>query len=367
MDYTIITRKIEVYINCDDKDLRKQYYDTIYKWQRLVVRGANYCVSHLFVQENIKDFFYVLENTKIKLANAGKDENGIFDTSRPNTIYRLLSNYFKGELPSAIFSPLSKQIYDVFSKETKDYFKGSKSLKSYRNTLPIPFTKVSIRNFQANTDSRNYCFDLFGLPFATRLGRDRSNNEVILNRILANEYEMCDSSIQVKDNKLFLLLVVKLPKQLVSLDGKKILYAYLSIDKPITYLIEEIAGDIGTKEEFLHRRLQIQNALRRLQINSKYNQGGHGRNHKLTAIDRFNKKEKNYVDTKLHTYSKILIDVAVKYKCGNIILMNQERKEEEAKKEPFVLRNWSYYGLKEKIVYKAGKFGILITEQNIDK
>jgi transposase len=45
--------------------------------------------------------------------------------------------------------------------------------------------------------------------------------------------------------------------------------------------------------------------------------------------------------------------------------MNQTKREEKAKSdnqngEPFVLRNWSYYGLKEKIDYKAKMVGIKI-------
>jgi hypothetical protein len=50
------------------------------------------------------------------------------------------------------------------------------------------------------------------------------------------------------------------------------------------------------------------------------------------------------------------------------VLKKQTAKQEEAKEEfeqgePFLLRNWGYYGLKEKIAYKCRKFGIeLIVE-----
>ena len=39
-------------------------------------------------------------------------------------------------------------------------------------------------------------------------------------------------------------------------------------------------------------------------------------------------------------------------------LLNQEDKVDIAKKEEFVLRNWSYYELMTKIKYKAEKAGI---------
>jgi len=43
---------------------------------------------------------------------------------------------------------------------------------------------------------------------------------------------------------------------------------------------------------------------------------------------------------------------------GTLLLVNQSNKEEIAKKDQFLLRNWSYYGLIEKIKYKAEMVGI---------
>jgi len=39
-------------------------------------------------------------------------------------------------------------------------------------------------------------------------------------------------------------------------------------------------------------------------------------------------------------------------------LVNQSNKERLAKEDDFLLRNWSYYGLMEKIKYKAKLAGI---------
>ena len=69
----------------------------------------------------------------------------------------------------------------------------------------------------------------------------------------------------------------------------------------------------------------------------------------------------------LHKYSRALVDAAVNYKCGTIILVNQKEREQQAKKDDekgdkIILRNWSYYGLKSKIEYKAKLFGIKVTQ-----
>lgn len=97
--------------------------------------------------------------------------------------------------------------------------------------------------------------------------------------------------------------------------------------------------------------------------------GGKGRKKKCQAIDRWHEKEKNYVTTKLHTYSRMLVDMAVKHRRGKIVLVDQKRREDEAKEqnkngEPFVLRNWSYYGLKDKIAYKCKMVGIKLEYDN---
>jgi IS605 OrfB family transposase len=60
----------------------------------------------------------------------------------------------------------------------------------------------------------------------------------------------------------------------------------------------------------------------------------------------------------MHLYSRRLIDICIKFKAGTLLLVNQQQKEEEAKEDAFLLRNWSFYTLKEKIQYKAAKAGI---------
>ena len=64
----------------------------------------------------------------------------------------------------------------------------------------------------------------------------------------------------------------------------------------------------------------------------------------------------------------MLVDLAIKHRCGKIVLMRETHREEDAKQQnqegdALVLRNWSYYGLKEKIEYKCKMHGIKIKEE----
>lgn len=375
----IITRKIQIYVSEEDKDLRKELVHTVYEWRDLVRRAANTVVAHKFTQENIKDFVYIKDEIKEKfyVKDILKEGKGM---SEQNTTYRVLSDMLKGKVPSDIYTCLNQAVANTYKETRKDIYTGRASLRSYRNNIPIPFSAKSVSNLAWNNDEKRFFFNLFGITFATALGRDRSNNKVIIERVLSGEYKMCSSSIQIDDSrkKMFLLLCVDIPQKEVTLKPGKKLYAFLGVFNPIICTTEitdslDAKGDsayrvweIGTEEEFNHRRRQIQEAVKRCQINNRYCVGGKGRKKKNKALDRYHDKEKNYVDTKLHTYSRMLVDMAVKHECSEIVLKKQIEREDKAKEDnkngkPFVLRNWSYYGLKDKIQYKSKMYGIKLT------
>lgn len=375
----IITRKIQIYVSEEDKDLRKELVHTVYEWRDLVRRAANTVVAHKFTQENIKDFVYIKDDIKEKfyVKDILKEGKGM---SEQNTTYRVLSDMLKGRVPSDIYTCLNQAVANTYKETRKDIYTGRASLRSYKNNIPIPFSAKSVSNLAWNNDEKRFFFNLFGITFATALGRDRSNNKVIIERVLSGEYKMCSSSIQIDDSrkKMFLLLCVDIPKKEVTLKPDKKLYAFLGVFNPIVCTTEitdslDAKGDsayrvweIGTEEEFNYRRRQIQESLKRCQVNNRYNVGGKGRKKKNKAIDRFANKEKNYVDTKLHTYSRMLVDMAIKHECSEIVLKKQKERADEAKDnnkdgDNFVLRNWGYYGLTEKIKYKAKMYGIEIT------
>lgn len=374
----IITRKIQIYVSDNDAEQKKNFIRTLYEWRDLVRRGANAVVAHKFTQDNIKDFVYIKDDMKEKfyVKDVIKEGKGM---SEQNTTYRVLSDMMKGKVPADIYSCLNQSVANTYKETRKDIYTGKASLRTYKNNIPIPFSAKALSNIHWVKEDKRFYFTLFGIPFATALGRDRSNNKVIIDRCISGEYKLCSSSIQIDDNrkKTFLLLCVDIPKKETVLQPNKKLFAFLGVFNPIvctTEVIEDLderdnaykVWEIGTEEEFNHRRRQIQEAVRRCQINNKYSVGGRGRKKKNKAIERFKNKEKNYVDTKLHTYSRMLVDLAIKHECGEIVLMKQKEREEKAKEDnkkekPFVLRNWSYYGLKEKIQYKSDMHGIKLT------
>ncbi len=358
----ILTRKIQVYVNCDDKEQRKAYYQQLFDWQRMCFRGANYIFTHYYLQDQIKDILYITDEIKVKLADVQKDPEGILNTSRMNTTYRLLSSYFKGQMPSDIFSNLNNTLINVYNTERSAYWKGEKSLRNYKRNIPIPFSGKNVK-LMADEKGRDYTFTLFKIPFKTYLGKDRSDKKVLLQRTMVGITKLRACSLKIDKGKLYLLAAFEMEREQHELNENTIAEASLSIEHPIALKVGKETFQIGNKEEFLHRRLAIQAARHRLQRGSTYNRSGKGRKRKLKSLDDYSEKEKRYVDSRLHLYSKRLIEFCVKKQAGTLLLVNQQVKEEVAKEEEFLLRNWSYYGLKEKIAYKANRAGInLIVE-----
>ncbi|RYZ52445.1 MAG: hypothetical protein EOP49_09450 [Sphingobacteriales bacterium] len=357
MKMVLLTRKIQLFIHHTDDEAIKAHYQTLYRWRYIVFRALNMVSSHLFVQEQLKDFFYFTEGFHLKLKDQAKDEEGVLNTSKLNTTSRLLSRIFKGEMPSDILCTLAYELNSVFSKEIQAYRNGERSLRSYGSEQPLPFKGRSIKELKA--DGYDFSFTLFKIPFKTCLGKDRDKRQ-LLTQVVGGKLKLCGSAIAFKGSKLFLLARFEMQKQHQELDDSVIAEASLSIDHPISLNIEGQHYLIGNREEFLHRRLVIQSARHRAQKGASYNRGGHGYRRKTKSLEQYREMEKNYVDSRLHLYSRRLVELCLKKRAATLILVNQHAKQEVAMENDFLLQNWSYYGLIEKIKYKAGMAGITV-------
>lgn len=355
-----LTRKIQLLVDLPTKEERKEALDKLYGWQNRCFRAANLIVSHLYVQEMIKEFFYLSEGIKYKLADEKKDEDGILQRSRINTTYRVVSNRFKGEMPTNILSNLNKTLLSSFNKNRPEYWSGERSLKNFRRDMAFPFDMELISGLHFNEDKKAFCFSLNKIPFRTYLGKDYTDKRRLLERVIAGEIKLCTSHIKLKEGKIFWLPVLEIEKEKHCLKPEVIAEASLSLEYPIVVKAGKAKLTIGTKEEFLYRRLAIQGALKRAQIGATYSRSGKGVKRKLKAVNNLRSAESNYVYHRIHVYSRRLIDFCIKHQAGTLILLNQEDKIGIAKEEEFVLRNWSYYELMTKIKYKAEKVGVEI-------
>lgn len=362
MEKTILTRRIQLLINCSDKDALKEYYDRLYTYQRMACKAANMINTHLFLQDRLKELVYLTSEARVKLADAAKDEEGILTTSHMNSVYRTLSAHFLKILPSSMLSNLNQAVYRTYQSNRELYWKGEKSMPNFRKNIPIPFSRRDI-TLREEENGRTFTFSLFKIPFKTYLGRDRSGIRQTLRKIAGGELPLRQSAIQIKDNKIYLLASLEAARPCHKPDTSVIAEVSLSMEYPLVVKIGREEFRIGNREEFLYRRLSIQAARRRLQMAAGWKKGGRGRKKKLRGLEKYSEKEKDYIESRLHLYSRKLIDHCIRAGAGTILLVNQSYKEEVAKEDPHLLRNWSYYGLKSKIAYKAKLANILLMEE----
>ncbi|WP_332454415.1 transposase [Chryseobacterium aquaticum] len=352
-----LTRRIQLLIDLPANE-QKEMWEKLYRYQNRCFRAANLIVSHLYVQEMIKDFFYLTEEIQYKLADISKDEMGIFTRSKTNTTARLVSDRFKGEIPTDILGSLNNTIQSTFSKNKADYWQGLKSLRNFKKDIPIPLPVKCISKMRYDSEKKAFCFNMFAIPVKTYLGKDFSDKRLIMERLLREEIKLCTSQIQLKAGKIYWIAVFEFEKEEHLLKPEIIAEASLSLEHPIVVKANNVRINIGSKEEFLYRRLAIQAGQKRIQAGIAYARSGHGAKRKQKALYKTENLESRYVSHRLHLYSRKLIDFCIQQQAGTLILKNQEDKIGIAKEQEFVLRNWSCYELQTKIKYKAEKAGI---------
>ncbi len=353
-----LTRRIQLVIDHPVPEERKEMLDKLYRFQNRCFRAANLIVSHLYVQEMIKDFFYLSEGIQYKLADEKKEENGMLQRSRLNSTHRLVCDLFKGEVPTDILGSLNNTIHSSFSKNKVEYGQGIRSLRNFKRDIPIPFIPRNMSGFTYNPEKKAFTFRLFSIPFKTYLGKDFSDKRKLLTALAEGTLKLCTSQIQLKRNKIYWLAVFEMEKEEHGLKPEIVAEASLSLEHPIVVRTHKAKLSIGTKEEFLYRRLAIQAARKRLEEGVSFSRGGKGAQRKRKALDQLGDKESRYVSHRLHLYSRKLVDFCIEQQAGTLVLVQQEDKIGIAKEEEFVLRNWSYYELQTKIRYKAEKAGI---------
>jgi putative transposase len=359
------TRKITVYVNTGDAEFKKECYKRLRDYQYLGYKYANEVVKHAFFADFLKNG---IGDGKQELTGKELTEKLISHFGKGSSImnfgYKFASEQFN-ILPSKIKASINNVTYSNYNSDKKEVLKGNRSVRTYKRNMPVPFMKEAISNLKLDEDGKNFTFDLFSpnsIPMKTTLGRDRSDNFSIIENIINGTYHLCNSSYTFKDNKMILSIVFKTPIKINNLDEEKILGVDLGINHPIVAVCGDKPFFLGSKEDFLHKRLAIQNSKRNLQKNLIFTSGGRGRNKKLKALENYSEKEANFAKTYNNTLSRMLINIAKENKCKYINIEDLSSFKENANN--WVLRNWSYAQLQEMITYKAEREGIIVRKVN---
>ena len=276
-------------------------------------------------------------------------------------------------------SSLTMKVKQDFSKQCKDgLLYGKVSLITYKmdNPLLVESEYVKLREYSKKQCGiyHNYSshqeflaklysndLDIFikfanGITFKMVFGNPHKSAGLRseIQQIFEEHYKVCGSSIQIDGKKIILNLSMEIPKPPPKLNDDTVVGVDLGIAIPAVCALNNndyIRQSIGSKEDFLRVRTQLQSQRRRLQkaLKSTSKRGGHGRTKKLKALDKLKTRERNFVKTYNHYVSKQVIDFAVKNKAKYINLEDLTGFDSSK----FILRNWSYYELQQFITYKG--------------
>jgi IS605 OrfB family transposase len=396
----VITRKIELLFQERSKARQTELWDYLRRLNYDVFLAANHIVNHQFFNsiynqrqiytefrkvdiqiKEIKKKLKVTYNTdeqailneqlislkeqrKIKTHTQEEEFRKIFGTDEQNSTYAIVRELFP-EIPSTVVSALNYNVVKHFKKYLFKVKTGEQSLTTYRQGIPIPFQKVNLRFSRKGEDTFVLKW-LQDVRFRVNFGRDRSHNQVIVQQIMDGVYDTGMSSLQLKEDKIFLLLSVDIPnKEPKGLDPNLAVGVDLGINTPAYCALsnEKSFLQLGNKRDFFDHRIQMQYRRKRLFKSLKLTQGGKGKTKKMKLLDKLEGLEKNYVRTYNHNISKQIILFALKHGAGTIKLESLTNIGKEYKNTS-LLRNWSYHELQTLIKYKAEREGIGIVFVN---
>ena len=246
-----------------------------------------------------------------------------------------------------------------FNNSVVGVLKGEDRIVSYGKDNPLMFRG---RNIKFSQSELGYYANLYGITFKVKLPRKRNKGDLVatLDRIISEEYRKCDSQIQYKNNKWYLLMAIE---QEVDTSHTKVDGRVLGVDMGIAipaYVAlsdnTEIRQPFGSAQEFFKTNQQFKKRRERLQSQLQLAKGGKGRKDKLSRLDDLKDKKANFAKTYNHQLSKKIVDFAVKHSVSAIHMENLTKDGFDDR----LLADWSYYQLREFVTYKAKRCGIAV-------
>ena len=357
---TSLTRKIKLYPVGDSEEVNRVY--------TFIRNGqyAQYQAQNILMGQLIGKYYEC--NRDIKSEEFKQAQKNILSNSNP-----VLSDieFAKGvDSKSAAVRKVSQD----FSIALKNGLaKGERTVTNYKRTLPLSTRGRDIRfryEYEShqefldnlmNPDLKIYIDWVNHISFEVILGNPHKSEFLRkeIQNVIEEKYKVQGSSIQVDGKSIILNLTMQIEKNTNTLDENVVVGVDLGLAIRAVCALNNnmyLRMRVGDYDDFVRIRTQMQQQRRRIQGNLKYSRGGHGRNKKLAALEKYKKYEHNFVQNYNHMISRNVVNFALKNNAKYINIDDLSGYHAD----DFILRNWSYYQLQEYITYKAEKEGIIV-------
>ncbi|MBA2874290.1 RNA-guided endonuclease InsQ/TnpB family protein [Thermaerobacillus caldiproteolyticus] len=290
-------------------------------------------------------------------------------TSMHGYAYKHLKNEFS-KIASANLAQTIKRAVDKWNSDLKEILRGDRSIPNFRKDCPIDIVKQSTKIQKCN-DGYVLSLGLINREYKNELGRKNGvfdvlikandkTQQTILERIINGDYTYTASQIINHKNKWFINLTYQFEAKEAALDPNNVMGVDLGIVYPVYIAFNNSLHRYHIKGGEIERfRRQVEKRKRELLNQGKYcgdGRKGHGYATRTKSIELISDKIARFRDTCNHKYSRFIVDMALKHKCGII----QMEDLTGISKESTFLKNWTYYDLQQKIEYKAREAGIQV-------
>lgn len=294
-----------------------------------------------------------------------------YDVIKNNIVFSNTSNY----------TSYIRNACSAYDTHKVDIIKGLCAVPNANKNQPIDLHNKSIQikydesngnyscviSLLSNRGKKDFGVSKGQVEVALKVGDNTS--KIILDRCLSGEYKVSGSQIIRVKNKLFLNLCYGFDEkknQNNSLNKEKIMgidlgvaipvYMAFNFDSHKRFSIKD--NRIMTTKWLMDKKLSYAKAQCNFVGSGN---SGHGRTKKVGCYESYGNKSKHLSQTINHTWSKLVIEQAVKNGCGTIQM--EDLTGVTADKNKF-LKNWTFYDLQQKIIYKAKEQGIDVVKVN---
>ena len=363
---------IKVAIKSCNEMSKKELSDMLRDLRYLTCKASNKAMQ----------MYYTWENDKREY----KNEHGTYPSEK-DMFGKTYRNVVEGKMKEIMdivntsnVGQTNAFVMKKWNTDKRDVLNYRKSLASFKLEMPVYLKNTSYKIIQGNKGYEVEC-SLFNKKYQKEnnikkltLNIDKlgGSEKATLNKLIAGSYKQGSAQIsQDKKGKWYFTISFSFEIDKKPLDYKRI----LGVDLGITNAAALSIWDDNYKEwdrlswrnrildgkELIHYRQKIQARRIGLLKNGKLaevgqGKAGHGRNTRTKAIEKISDKVNKFRDTLNHKYSRYIVDFALKHNCGVIQIENLEGFTEKSKES--LLKNWSYYDLQSKILYKSEEVGI---------
>lgn len=350
-----------------ESEARRKNYILTWAFYNMLANGVQY-------MEFSEQKKFILEMLEPAYRKKNSSKGSIFDDVEIDNVLNGYGVAFRKEFTNIIVDGVKNGLFSG-SKKNPPRYKYDSPFTVGRNTMGFSHDYDSYEELCEHINDKDckLYFDFGGnqnptiARFIIDLGTSGNKCELTttLLRVYSGEYEYCGSSIQFDKTgkKIVLNLSLEIPQRECNLNENIVVGVDLGIKVSAVCAlnVNPYAREyIGSVDDFLKIRTQIQNQRRNLSKQLRNTTGGHGRTKKLKALDRYTKRERNFVKNYNHMVSSRIIKFALKYNAKYINLECLKGYDTNKK----ILRNWSYYELQQMITYKANKYGIIVRKIN---